>query len=55
MTMTEPRTEPLKEQGSAGSEGNEVAAQRTKKQGLLGRFWLVLTITAVVAVSGFVV
>jgi len=42
-------------QGSAGSEGNKVAPQRAKKKGLLGRFWLVLTIVAVVALSGFVV
>ena len=55
MTTTEPRTEPLKKQGSAGREGNKVAPQRAKKKGLLGRFWLVLTITAVVALSGFVV
>lgn len=51
----EPRTEPLMKQGSAGGEGNNVAPQRAKKKGLLGRFWLVLTIVAVVAVSGFVV
>ena len=55
MTTTEPRTEPLKKQGSAGSEGNKVAPQRARKKGLLGRFWLVLTIAAVVALSGFVV
>ena len=54
-TTTEPRTEPLKKQSSAGSEGNKVAPQRAKKKGLLGRFWLVLTIVAVVALSGFVV
>ncbi len=55
MTTTEARTEPLKKQGSAGSEGNKVGPQRARKKGLLGRFWLVLTIAAVVAVSGFVV
>jgi hypothetical protein len=55
MTTTEPRTEPLEKQGSAGREGNKVAPQRARKKGLLGRFWLVLTIAAVVAVSGFVV
>jgi hypothetical protein len=55
MTTTEPRTEPLEKQGSASSEGNKVAPQRARKKGLLGRFWLVLTITAVVALSGFVV
>lgn len=55
MTTTEPRTEPLQKQGSAGREGKDVAPRRAKKRGLLGRFWLVLTIAAVVAVSGFVV
>ncbi|OBH10306.1 MULTISPECIES: MmpS family transport accessory protein [unclassified Mycobacterium] len=55
MTTTEARTEPLKKQGSAGGEGKGVAPQRAKKKGLLGRFWLVLTVAAVVAVSGFVV
>src|SRR3984885_2881947 len=55
MTTTEPRTEPRKKRGSAGGEENKVAPQRAKKKGLLGRFWLVLTIVAVVALSGFVV
>lgn len=55
MTTTEPRTEPLEAQGSAGGEVRDVAPQRPRKKGLLGRFWLVLTIAAVVAVSGFVV
>ncbi|MEB4208547.1 MmpS family transport accessory protein [Mycobacterium sp. 94-17] len=55
MTTTEPRTEPLRKQGSAGSEGNKVAPRRATKKGLVGRFWLVLTIVAVVALSGFVV
>src|ERR1700751_1240869 len=55
MTTTEPRTEPLEKQGSAGGERNKVAPQRAKKKGFLGRFWLVLTIAAVVALSGFVV
>ncbi|WP_241523569.1 MmpS family transport accessory protein [Mycobacterium sp. IEC1808] len=41
--------------GSAGRAGDDVAPRRAKKKGLLGRFWLVLTIAAVVAVSGFVV
>jgi hypothetical protein len=54
-TTSEPRTEPLRKQGSAGGEGNNVAPERAKKKGFLGRFWLVLTIAAVVAVSGFVV
>jgi Mycobacterium membrane protein len=55
MTTTEPRTEPLKTQDPAGSEGNAAGARRAKKKGLLGRSWLVLTIAAVVALSGFVV
>jgi Mycobacterium membrane protein len=55
MTTTESKTEPLMKQGSAGSEGNKVAAARAKKMGLLSRYWLVLTIAAVVALSGFVV
>ena len=45
----------MKKQGSAGREGKNVAPQRAKRKGLLGRFWLVLTIAAVVALSGFVV
>lgn len=55
MTTTEPRTEPLKTQGAAGSEGKNATPKRTKRKGLLGRFWLILTIAAVVALSGFVV
>jgi hypothetical protein len=56
MTTTEQRTEPLKKQGSAGGgEGNTVGPQRARKKGLLGRFWLILTILTVVALSGFVV
>jgi hypothetical protein len=56
MTTTEPpRTEPLMEQGSAGREDQNVAPQRAQKKGFLARFWLVLTIAVVVAVSGFVV
>ena len=53
MTTTEPRTEPLNKQDSAGREGGETARQRARKKGFLGRFWLVLTIAAVVALSGF--
>jgi len=33
----------------------KLGPQRAEKKGLLGRFWLVLTIAAVVALSGFVV
>jgi Mycobacterium membrane protein len=54
MTTTEPRTEPLKTPGSAGSEGRH-APQRTKRKGLLSRYWLVITLAVVIALSGFVV
>ena len=54
MTTTEPRTEPLKTQGSAGS-GGKTAANSAKNRGLLGRYWLVLTLAVVIALSGFVV
>src|SRR5436309_7326994 len=55
MTTTERRTEPLNKQGSVGSGGDTVGARRATKKGFLGRFWLVLTIAAVVSLSGFVV
>ncbi|MGA9489321.1 MAG: MmpS family transport accessory protein [Mycobacterium sp.] len=58
MTTTEPRTEPLKTQGSAGNAGKKVAPRPVKRRplaSLLTRFWLVLLIAAVVALSGFVV
>ncbi len=58
MTTTEPRTEPLKTQGSAGNAGKKVAPRPVKRRPLarlLTRFWLVLVIVAVVALSGFVV
>jgi hypothetical protein len=58
MTTTEPRTEPLKTPGSAGTEEQKAAPRRPKRRGLsglLGRFWLVLTVLVVVALSGFVV
>jgi hypothetical protein len=58
MTTTEPRTEPLPTQVPHGSEGN-VASRRPKQRsglsGLLTRFWVVLVIVAVVALSGFCV
>ena len=62
MTTTEPRTASLDPMVPASS-GEKVSAQRfkkrskkrAKKKGLLGRFWLVLTVVAVVALSGFVV
>ncbi|MGH3261375.1 MAG: MmpS family transport accessory protein, partial [Trebonia sp.] len=55
MATTEPRTGPLQKQGSAGREGKKVAPQRSGAKGILARFWLVLTIATVVALSGFVV
>jgi hypothetical protein len=58
MTTTEPRTEPLKTQGSAGSEGQQASRRPAKRRGLagfFGRFWLILTLAAVIALSGFVV
>jgi Mycobacterium membrane protein len=58
MTTTEPRTEPLKTQGSAGNGEKNVAPlpiKRGRVAGLLTRFWLVLLICIVVALSGFVV
>jgi hypothetical protein len=58
MTTTEPRTEPLKTQGSAGSDGKQAAHKTPKRRGLSGlfaRYWLVLTLAVVVALSGFVV
>jgi hypothetical protein len=58
MTTTEPRTEPLMTQGSAGSDGKQAVRQPAKRKGLSGlftRFWLVFTVVAVVALSGFVV
>jgi hypothetical protein len=58
MTTTEPRTEPLKTQGSAGTEEQKVAPRRPKRRGLsrlLVRFWLVLTVLVVVLLSAFVV
>ena len=58
MTTTEPRTEPLSTQDPDVRQ-EKVAARRPVKRrplyGLLSRFWVVLLITAVVALSGFVV
>ena len=58
MTVTEPRTEPLATQGSGGRE-EKVAPRRDKQRSIfsrvLTRFWLVLVIAGVVAVSGFCV
>ena len=58
MTTTEPRTEPLTTPGTAGSEGTAATRRPAKRKGLSGlftRFWLILTVAAVVALSGFVV
>ena len=55
---TEPRTEPLTVAGSARGEGNSVTRQPAKRKGLaalFARHWLVLTLVAVVALSGFLV
>jgi hypothetical protein len=58
MTTTEPKTEPLATP-DPGVHGEKVAPRRPVKRrplaGLLTRFWLVLVIVAVVALSGFVV
>jgi hypothetical protein len=58
MTTTEPRTEPLPTQVPGGSEA-KVASQRPARRpglsGFLTRFWVVLLIAAVVALSGFCV
>ena len=58
MTTTEPRTEPLSTQDPDVRQ-EKVAARRPVKRrplyGLLSRFWVVLLIAAVVALSGFVV
>ena len=53
MTTTEPRTESVDPNVPESTGKN--TPQRAKKKGLLGRFWLVLTIVAVIALSGFVV
>jgi Mycobacterium membrane protein len=58
MTTTDPRTESLTTPGTAGREGTGATLQPAKRKrlsGLFTRFWLVLTILAVVALSGFVV
>ena len=58
MTTTEPRTEPLPIPNSAGGEAVIATQQRPKRRGLwslASRFWLILTVIAVIALSGFVV
>lgn len=54
MTTTEPRTEPLMKQGSRAARATR-SPRSVLGKGASGAFWLVLTIAAVVAVSGFVV
>ena len=54
MTTTESRKESLDPTVPPSTE-EKLGPQRANKKGLLGRFWLVLTIVAVVALSGFVV
>jgi len=55
MTTTEPRTEPLKTQGSGENKVAPLPIKRGRVASLLTRFWLVLLICAVLALSGFVV
>jgi hypothetical protein len=58
MTTTEPRTEPLATQDSAGGKGDSATPRPPKRRRLMSlaaRFWLILTVVAVVALSGFVV
>jgi Mycobacterium membrane protein len=58
MTTTEPRTEPLPTQVDSGRDDKVTSVPRVAKTslfGLLRRFWIVLVIAAVVAISGFCV
>ena len=58
MTATEPRTEPLATPVAGAGEGKVASRRPTRRSGLSGfltRFWVVLVIAAVVAVSGFCV
>jgi hypothetical protein len=57
MTTTEPRTEPLATPvaGAGGKDASRRPAKRSGLSGLLTRFWVVLVIVAVVAISGFCV
>jgi hypothetical protein len=58
MTTTEPRTEPLATQVAGAGEAKVASprpAERSGLSGFLTRFWVVLLIAAVVAVSGFCV
>lgn len=49
------RAQEGRRRGTGVADAFKAAPKRANKKGLLGRFWLVLTIAAVVAVSGFVV
>jgi hypothetical protein len=58
MTTTEPRTEPLATQAASAGQAKVASQRPTKRSGVsrfLTRFWVVLVIAAVVAVSGFCV
>ena len=58
MTRTEQRIDPLTTPESSGGEGNTATRQPAKRRrlsGLVTRFWLILTVLAVVVLSGFVV
>jgi Mycobacterium membrane protein len=58
MTTTKPRTDPLTTPDSAGGEDSTATRQRAKRRGLrslVTRFWLILTVLAVGALSAFVV
>src|SRR5580658_9475772 len=54
MTTTKPWTRSRDPQVPASTE-EKLGPKRATKKGLLSRFWLVLTIVSVVALSGFVV
>jgi hypothetical protein len=58
MTTTEPRTEPLRIPDSADSPSSTATSRpprRRRLSSLATRFWLILTVLAVVTLSGFVV
>ena len=59
MTVTEPRTEPLATQVDSSGEAKVAKPRRDKRTSILSRFltrfWLVLVIAGVVAVSGLAV
>jgi hypothetical protein len=55
MTTTEPWRESRDPKVPPSTEEKLGPQRARKKKGLLGRFWLILTVVAVVALSGFVV